>query len=254
MRFTTKDGTPYAGSLYVNVCGFHIPPAGCPMGYSSIGYIVDPKGPCFALSRQGGAGSTTWSYGPGDLGDIQSDGISIIGETLNTTIAFNTTLSIRCKDTVSGDPELDYTPQATANNSMVVILYHKLGCGKTIRGPFGFLSDFRLFIIPLSFILGCYLLVLGTKSIKVLLALLGGATGFILGSSLVSPFWKDGGKLETGIQFAVGFIAACGCGALAFYNKVVGRLLGGLLTGFILVLEEYYFVGYKMDSKGRNVD
>ena len=244
----------YTGTLYVNACGYHVPPPYCPIGYNSIGYLVDePKNLCFALTREDEVGGTIWSYGSGELDKIMSDGISMIGNTTNTTIAFNTTLSFRCNETITGDPEIDYEPNLTSNNSAVIILRHKSACGDRIRGPFGFVGDVKWLVIPVGFIFGCYLLVMGIKSIKVLLALLGGCTGFIMGSSVIGLFWKDGGNLETAIQFGVGLILAGIFGAVSFYTKKVGRFLGGLISGFILLLQVYYVIGYKMETKGHNV-
>lgn len=123
----------------------------------------------------------------------------------------------------------------------------------TIRGPFGFIGDLKWLVIPFSFIFGCYLLVLGIRSIKVLLALLGGVSGFIIGSSIISLFWKDGGNLETIIQFGLGLITACGIGALSYFNKVTGRLLAGCVAGFVLLLQVYYLIGHEVESKGKTV-
>lgn len=177
----------------------------------------------------------------------------MIGETKNASIPFNTTLSFRCKESISGYPDIDYEPKATANNSFVIVLYHSNACGKTIRGPFGFIGDLKWLVIPFSFIFGCYLMIFGIKSIKVLLALLGGVTGFIVGSSVISLFWKNGGNLETSVQFGTGLVMAGIFGAVAYFNKVIGRLLGGLVAGFILLLQVYYLVGYEVESKGQNV-
>lgn len=172
---------------------------------------------------------------------------------MNSSIPFNTTLSFRCKEENQADPEIAYEPQTTANNSFVVVFSHQNACGETIRGPFGFIGDLKWLVIPTGFIFGCYLLVLGIKSIKILLALLGGITGFVIGSSIISLFWKNGGALETSIQFGTGLLAAIFCGALSYYNKMIGRLLGGLVSGFVLLLQVYYVIGYKVETKGKNV-
>ena len=225
------------------------------MGYNSVGYLVDEEKPiCYALSRESGIGSTNWSYGPGELDKIGSDGISMIGNTTNNTIAFNTTLSYRCKDTASDNPEIDYLPKTTENNSFVVLIYHRNACGKNIKGPFGFVGDIKWLLIPIVFIFGCYLLVAGTKSIKVLLALIGGCTGFLIGSSMITLFWKSGGALETSIQFALGLVFGFIFGSLCYAHKYFGRLVAGIISGAVLSLQVYYIGGYKVETKGQNVN
>jgi hypothetical protein len=252
---TTNSGLTYKGTMYVNLCGHHVAPTYCPIGYDSVGYLVDDdKQSCLALSMSRGYGSTTWTYAPAVFGELDSDGISFVGNTSTTLVAFNTSLSLRCNENISDDPVITYEPNTTDNNNTFVIhVWHQAGCGHKKNGPLGFLNNFKWISIPVTFVLGCYLMLFGTKSIRVLFAFFGGCAGFILGSAVVGLISKEDKKIKDLIQFIAGFLTALLIGLVSYFVKSIARLLTGAAAGIVLLLQIYYVVGFKFESKGNTV-
>lgn len=256
MKVTNSKGVTYTGTLYLNICGFHLPRDYCPMGYNSVGYLVDEeKGSCYALTRDSGDGKTLWTYGPGEIGKIDTDGISFIGHTDSSTLPFNTTISLRCKVDVKGDPTIDYESSLTSsNNSFIIKVFHQAGCGEVNNGPFGLLASVKWIVIPVSFVLGGYLLLFGVKSIKLLFSFFGGFAGFIVGTALLGLIWKGkDGAFKSFFQFGVGCASAVLFGLIAYYSKLIAGLLTGAASGFVAVLQFYYVYGYKADKNGKTV-
>lgn len=200
-----------------------------------------------------GVGNTTWTYGPAQLGNVDSDGISFIANTSTTLVPVNVSLSLRCNQNITGDPTIGFESQTTSNNTFVITLNHKAGCGVKKDGPLGFLSSVKWLFIPIAFVLGCYLLLFGTRSIRVLLAFFGGCAGFLLGSAIMNLLWKREDKTKDFAKFMSGLVTSVIVALICYHSKIIARLLTGAAAGFIFLLQIYYLIGFKLDTHGRTV-